>query len=75
MKKDLDIITEKCRRAMFDSLMRPILVYSADIWERKEQDTLESPHEKYLRWVLVRGQLKIRGRYDNPILRESAGQK
>lgn len=40
------------RVMMFDSLIKSMLMYGAEVWGWKEQEKLESVQIKYLRWVL-----------------------
>jgi hypothetical protein len=40
------------RIMMFDSLVKSVMMYGAEIWEWREQEGLEGVQEKYLKWVL-----------------------
>ncbi|GLV41722.1 hypothetical protein CBL_00335 [Carabus blaptoides fortunei] len=37
---------------MYDSMVKSIMMYGAEIWGWKEQDKEENVHMKYLRWIL-----------------------
>jgi hypothetical protein len=37
---------------MFDSLVKSVMMYGAEIWGWREQEGLEGVQGKYLKWVL-----------------------
>lgn len=42
----------KRRLMMFDSLIKSVLMYGAEIWGWKEEEEIERVQEKYLKWIL-----------------------
>lgn len=38
---------------MLDNLVKPVMLYAAEIWGWKKQDKLESVQGQYLKWVVA----------------------